>query len=478
MSEIPLAVDLDGTLVRTDTLYESLLKALYAHPLKIFVILFWILKGKAAFKNHLAQQASLGPDSLPYNRQLLAWLEQQRHAGRTIILCTASNQTVADSIAQHLGIFDQVIASDGRRNLKGANKARTLCQLYGQNGFDYVGDCRADLPVWRTARHAIVVTHDQSLINEVKACCEVEKIFSYPKPRPSAWADLLRVKLWPKNLLLFVPLLAAHQFMALTNWLHLFLALVSFCLCSSCVYIVNDLLDLDSDRRHPRKRLRPFAAGGFPLWLGLALAPSLLLVSFAVAALVQGPFIYWLLFYFLLTCAYSWRLKRIVLVDCLTLSVLHTLRIVAGGAAAGVTLSFWLLALSIFLFLSLAFSKRYTELQTQLSNNETKAHGRGYFTDDSPIVLILGVASGFAAVLVLALYLNSEDVVRLYKSPQIVWGAVLVLLFWVNWVWIQAHRGNMHDDPLVFAMKDKVSLLSGALFALVMILGIWDWTWR
>jgi len=257
----------------------------------------------------------------------------------------------------------------------------------------------------------------------------------------------------------------------LDAWLALLLAFVAFSLCASTVYIANDLLDLESDRQHPRKCKRPFASGVVPVWMGVALAPFLLLASLGLASLVGGPFLAWLIVYFVLTCAYSFGLKRLILVDCLTLAVLYTLRIIAGAAAADHLLSFWLLAFSVFLFLSLAFVKRYAELQVQMQTGKTKVHGRGYFTTDAPLVQMLGVTSGYASAVVLALYLNSDVVRQLYVTPEAVWGAVPVMLFWVSWIWMKAHRGEMHDDPLVFAVKDPASLLAGAAFGVALLLG-------
>ena len=255
------------------------------------------------------------------------------------------------------------------------------------------------------------------------------------------------------------------------------LAFFSFSLCASSVYITNDLLDLKSDRQHPRKQNRPFALGLVPIWLGVLLIPLLLLSSLVLAIHVDGNFLSWLLFYFVLACAYSWTLKRLILVDCLTLAVLHTLRLVAGAAAAHLQLSFWLLTFSIFLFLSLAFVKRYTELQIPLQHEKEKIHGRGYYASDAPLILIQGIASGYAAVLVLALYLNSATVLQLYRFPEAIWGAVPVMLFWVSWVWMQAHRGNMHDDPLIFAVKNKASLMAGFVFVIILLIGAVGLPW-
>jgi 4-hydroxybenzoate polyprenyltransferase len=288
---------------------------------------------------------------------------------------------------------------------------------------------------------------------------------------------MLRVHQWLKNLLLFVPLLAAHRLGNGPAWLALLLAFASFSLCASSVYIANDLLDLESDRLHPRKRLRPFACGQMPVWMGVVFAPLLLLASLLLATFVGGQFLPWLLAYFGLTCAYSWGLKRLVLVDCLTLALLYTLRIVAGAAAVAQVLSFWLLAFSVFLFLSLAFVKRYAELEVQVLSGKQKFHGRGYHTTDAPLVQTMGIVSGYASVLVLALYLNSDAVLRLYRAPQIIWGAVPVMLFWVSWMWLQAQRGQMHDDPLVFAVKDRASLAAGVIFVAIIAAGAVGWPW-
>jgi 4-hydroxybenzoate polyprenyltransferase len=458
-------------------LHESALWMLRDQPMNVLRMPGWLMKGKATLKRELADRADFNPASLPYNRHLLAWLEQERTNGRRLILCTASDRSIADAIARHLGVFDEVMASDGAVNLAGANKALALEQRFGEGGFDYVGNSNADLAVWARARRAIVVNASRRLLRKAGEHCEVEQVFPRAKLGLRALSKVLRVHQWMKNLLLFIPLMAGHQFGSIGPWLALMLAFVSFSLCASTVYIANDLLDLESDRLHPRKHARPFASGLVPAWMGVVLAPVLLLVSLVLGAYVGGNFLPWLLFYFLVTCAYSWSLKRLILVNCLTLAMLYTLRIVAGAAAADVTLSFWLLAFSVFLFLSLAFVKRYAELQVQILAGKTKAHGRGYLTSDAPLIQMLGITAGYAAVVVLSLYLNSDAVLMLYKTPEIVWGAVPVILFWVSWIWMQAHRGHMHDDPLVFAVKDRASLAAGLAFGVILAVGAAGWPW-
>lgn len=477
MGALPLIIDLDGTLIHTDMLHESALRAVRDNPVEALRIPYLLTHGKAVLKRRLAQGGSFDATSLPYNTAFIEWLKQQRSDGRKLILCTASDRLIADAIADHLGVFDEVMASDGVVNLAGENKAAALVDRFGRAGYDYAGNSRADLPVWRHARRAVIVNAPANLARAAADCCEVERSFAAPGAGLNVWRRVLRVHQWLKNLLLFVPLFAAHQFADPEHWVPLMLAFVAFSLCASSVYIANDLLDLESDRQHPRKRNRPFASGAVPAWQGVLCAPLLLLASAGVAWQVGGNFFVWLAGYFALTCAYSWLLKRLMLVDCLALAVLYTLRIIAGAAALSMPLSFWLLAFSVFLFLSLAYVKRYAELQVQVLHGNKKAHGRGYYTSDAPLIQILGVCSGYAALVVLALYLNSEAVLMLYRSPEIVWGAVPVMLFWVSWMWMKAHRGHMHDDPLVFAVKDKASLLAGGCFAAVLAVGAVGWPW-
>ncbi len=477
MTSIPLAVDLDGTLILTDTLHESAIRALRSHPLMALRIPAWLAEGKAHLKARLAGLTEFDAPSLPYNQPLIDWLKTQRQQGRRLILCTASDQSIADAVAAHLGLFDEVMASDGRHNLSARNKAAALEARFGHQGFDYAGNSQDDVEVWKTARHAIVVNASRAVEQQARACCQVEQVFT---PMPASSAQLprvLRLHQWMKNLLLFIAPLAAHQIPDPGTGTAMLLAFLSFSLCASAVYVANDLFDLDSDRHHPRKRERPFASGQVPVVKGVILVP-LLLVNAVLFALPVGPvFMGWLVFYFLLTCAYSWGLKRLMLVDCLVLAMLYTVRIIAGAGAAGIPLSFWLLAFAVFLFLSLAFVKRYAELIVQADAGKEKAHGRGYLISDAPLVQSLGITSGYASVVVLALYLNSEAVVKLYQSPAVMWCAVPVMLFWVSWIWMKAHRGQMHDDPLLFALRDRASLLSGLAFALVLAAASKGWSW-
>jgi 4-hydroxybenzoate polyprenyltransferase/phosphoserine phosphatase len=473
----PLVVDLDGTLIYTDMLHESALTLLRDSPLNTLRIPLWLTQGKAKLKDHLARRADIEACSLPYNLKLIEWLKEQKIMGRQLILCTASHHSIAHAIAEHLGIFDEVMASDKTINLTGRYKADALVKRFGRSGFDYVGNSTADLPVWKQARQGIVVNASASLLEKAKQCCHIEATFPKNSLKLKVFVKILRVHQWLKNALLVVPIFAAHQLNEPGIWVSLLLAFISYSLCASAVYIANDLIDLESDRHHPRKRNRPFASGQVPAWFGVILAPLLLMLSVSLASLVPGNFLSWLMLYFGLTCAYSWKLKKLALIDCITLAMLYTLRIVAGASAAHISLSFWLLAFSVFLFLSLAFIKRYAELENMLLSGKNKVKGRGYLTTDALLVQTLGIASGYGSVLILALYINSETVSMLYHTPQFIWGTVPILLYWISWMWMQAHRGNMHDDPVIFAVKKRESLLAGAAFAIVLCLGTAGWPW-
>jgi 4-hydroxybenzoate polyprenyltransferase len=272
-----------------------------------------------------------------------------------------------------------------------------------------------------------------------------------------------------KNALIFVPLLAAHQLNQPLQVLNGLLAFLFFGLCASSVYILNDLLDLTDDRHHQSKRNRPFASGRLSIRSGLVLVPLLLLGAFGGAALLlPWQFCAVLGAYYLLTLAYSLSLKRQMTLDVIVLAALYTSRILAGAAAFNLPLTFWILAFSMFMFLSLALVKRYAELrEARLKDLKDKTRGRGYYPADLDMIASLGATSGHLAVMVLALYIHEGTTVALYSHPHVIWLACPLLLFWITRVWMLTHRGQMNDDPVVFAIRDRVSQLIGALFALV-----------
>jgi len=477
LSDKPLVVDLDGTLLRTDLLYESIFRFLRSNPCGALLLPLQLLRGKAGFKQYLAPRVDIDMGALPWNTELLDWLRQQRDSGRQMILCTASPSLQAEAVATHLGLFDEVMATEGGVNLGGAEKARRLAARFGQGGFDYVGNSRSDMPVWQCAAEATVVNASASLSERARARVAVTREFPPPAIGASDWFAALRFQQWLKNFLLLAPALAAHAIADPATLLALALAFLSFCLVASGTYLFNDLLDLESDRLHPRKQGRPLAAGTIPVHTAAPAALGLVGAGLVLGALGEPLFLLCLLVYLLLTCCYSLSLKRLVLVDCFALAMLYTLRIIAGAAAIGMGLSFWLLSFSVFLFLSLAFVKRYAEMEVQAAEGRERIHGRGYLISDATLVQVLGISAGYAAALVLSLYLNSEEILLLYRTPEIVWGAVIILLYWISWMWMQAHRGQMHDDPLVFALRDRVSLVCGVLFLAVLWAGTVGWSW-
>lgn len=470
-ASVPIAVDLDGSLIYSDLLLESFLGLLKKNPFYIFMIPFWLLQGKARLKAEIASRVSLNAAALPYCAPFIEWLKAQRSAGRELWLCTASDQQLAHPVAEYLGIFAGTIASDGKANLSGSRKAKVLIERFGSKGFDYCGNSSVDLAVWQHARAAVVVNANAELKNKAEKITEVEAYFG---PRGGTFRALrkaLRLHQWAKNALIFVPVAAAHQLGQLSTVVDAAIAFLVFSLCASSVYLLNDMLDLEADRLHHSKCNRPFAAGALSLLFGLFAAPLLLVGSFLLAATVLPiKFLAVLALYYVGTLLYSFFLKRLVMIDVLTLAGLYTVRIVAGAAATGIPLSFWLLMFSIFIFLSLAMVKRYAELQAMRSRGKLAAQGRGYQVEDLGLLQSMGAASGHISVLVLALYINSQDIERLYEYPKAAWLLVPIMLYWISRVWMQTYRGQMNDDPLVFALKDRISLATGAAAVLVLML--------
>lgn len=455
----PVCVDLDGTLVRSDLLVESYFALLKAQPMVALRAPFWLLKGKAFLKQQIAARVELDASSLPYDRRLVEWVRERREQGAFTALCTASDRRLAMAVSEHLGIFDDIVASDGDRNLSGTRKRDALVARFGERGFDYAGNEAVDLPIWAQARRAVVVNAPRDVAERVRAQGNLAVQFERERSGFRAVVKSLRLHQWLKNVLVFVPMFAAHRGGEAQLVTQALLAFVAFGLCASSVYLVNDLLDLPSDRRHPTKRRRPLAAGDMPIAWALAIAPALLAASLAIALLaLPWRFLAVLVAYFALTLAYSLRLKQLAVVDILVLAGLYTARIVAGGAAVGVSLSFWLLALSMFLFLSLAAVKRYAEMLDVGRKGGDKAGGRGYVVSDLALIQSLGVAAGYLSVLVLALYINSPESRDLYRHVEFIWLLCPLLLFWVSRVWLKTHRGEMHEDPVIFAARDKLSL--------------------
>jgi 4-hydroxybenzoate polyprenyltransferase len=470
--EPPLCVDLDGTLIRTDLLLESLLRLIKRNPLYLFCLPLWLLRGKAAFKSRVAANVTVDPALLPYQRELLAWLEKERDRGRELWLCTASDRRQADAVAQHVGLFTGVLGSDARLNLAGARKRDALVKRFGKQGFDYCGNEYRDLAVWRSARSAIVVNASRPLARRVESLVPVVRRFGSTRHRLRSLLAALRPHQWAKNVLVLVPLLTAHRFGDASALVSGLAAVVAFSLAASAVYVVNDLFDVESDRAHSHKRTRPFAAGDLSIASGLALAPALLAAAAAICVLLPLRFGLALGAYCVLSVGYSMRLKRILVIDALALAGLYTLRIIAGAGAVRVPLSFWLLLFSVFLFLSLALVKRYAELDALRRQHGLRAAGRGYRVEDLAVLQSFGTGAGYLSVLVLALYINSPETAALYHHPKAIWMLCVLMLYWVSRVWMTAHRGGMLEDPVVYALRDRVSLGLGVLAAITLLVAL------
>ena len=465
-NEPPLVVDLDGTLLRTDVLVESILQLVKTEPLAALCMPAWALRGRARFKRRVSEHVPVDAELLPYREDLLEYLREQHAAGRSLVLATGADMRVAEAIASHLGLFDRVLASDGETNLIGERKRGRLRELYGDGGFDYAGDSSRDLPVWSSARRAILVDPFPRLQRAVARRTEIETIFTRTPPSASVQFGALRVRQWVKNVLIAVPLLAALRFDEPGLFVSVLLAILAFGLCASGSYILNDLLDLPSDRRHPRKRHRPFAAGVLPLRWGLTRFPALILGGLSVGFVLPSPFDSILVVYLCLTLLYSLFVKTVPMLDVIVLSSLYTLRIMAGAAAVDIWPSHWLLGFSTFLFLSLAMVKRYGELTTI---GDRTATFRGYRVEDEALLVAFGTASGYLAVLVLALYIATDTAAVYYTRYQLIWLICPMLLYWISHIWLTAHRQSLDDDPLVFALTDPTSrlvlLATAAVFA-------------
>jgi 4-hydroxybenzoate polyprenyltransferase/phosphoserine phosphatase len=470
--KIPLCVDLDGTLIKTDTFVESFLSLLKSRPFALLRVPFWLLSGRARLKREIAARTTLNVVSLPYNAELLAFLRDEQASGRPLFLVSAADRSIVEAVAEYVGLFQEVIASEGSVNLKGARKMEALRARFGVRGYDYAGNEVADLPVWREANAAIVVNAPPRLAK--RTTTPIARTFAPSGNRFASLLRALRVQQWVKNLLVFVPVVMAHEVRDRGLMLAALVAFVSFSLCASAVYLTNDLLDLDADRRHASKCFRPFAAGDLNPLVGLMLAPLLLAASVLLALTLPLSFLATLAIYVVLTTLYSFSLKHIALVDVVILASLYTGRMMAGSAATGVWPSPWLLGFAMFFFLSLAFVKRYSELYAHRDAKES-LRVRGYYPSDLEQIASLGAASGYISVLVAALYINTERVAALYREPALVWLVCPLLLYWISRVWLLAHRGEMHDDPVVFAVRDRVSYVVGALMAAVLVLAARGW---
>jgi 4-hydroxybenzoate polyprenyltransferase len=471
-SSPPLVIDLDGTLVATDTLFEGILSLIRKSPLSILQLLVWLSRGKAFLKSEIARRAPLTAERLPYRHNLVEYLQRERGAGRTLVLATAAHQSTANRVADFLGFFDFVLATSDSVNLRGSRKRDELVRQFGERGFDYVGDSRADAAVWEACR----VGHVAGVMGGLPASIlaggtEQGLIFTAPRAGLKTWLRAMRVHQWVKNVLVFVPTLLNRHL----DWniaLNLAITFLGFSFVASGSYLINDLFDLAADRHHPSKRRRPLASGQISIPQGVYMAGALLVSGMAMGIAVSPQLVLCLGAYLVLTLLYSWYLKGKPIIDVVVLALLFTVRLYTGGLVSRAFVSPWLFQFSIFLFLSLAFVKRYSELLGLQERQEERARGRNYRLEDLHIISQAGVSSGLIAGLVLAMYVNGREMNGLYAHPEMLWGMCPLFVYWIIRVWLITHRGNMHVDPVLFAFRDRVSYIVGFLIVLCMALAI------
>ncbi|NIM39939.1 MAG: UbiA family prenyltransferase [Hydrogenophaga sp.] len=461
LDDCPLYVDLDGSLTPSDTLHESVVLFARRHPMNLLRMVVWLPRGKAGFKRALADAVLPEPEQLPWRTDFIDFLRHEHARGRTLVLATAADVRIARRVADHLGVFSDVLATgDGGPNLSRANKREAIAahaRLLGHERWAYAGNSADDLHVWAGSAQAVAVNTPAGVLRRLQSTHAPAQVFEHRPLTLKTVLRAIRLKQWSKNGLLFVPLLAAHA-TSPALWFTLFMAFVAFGLCASATYLVNDLLDLPNDRAHRLKRFRPLAAGTMGIASAVAIGAVMILAAFALALWVGGAFTAALLVYTALTLGYSLRWKRIPLIDVLLLATLYTLRIGAGALAAHVDLSNWLLAISIFLFLSLALVKRCAELEEAVEAHHAPAPGRGYHPRDLATLRTMGMTSGFMSVLVLTLYIDSPNSRALYGQPDWLWAAAPVLLLWVMRIWFKTGRRELYgEDPLAFALKDPFS---------------------
>jgi len=468
--DVPLVVDLDGTLINGDTLVESILSLIRHSPSCIPLLPIWALRGRASLKANIAERFQLDAATLGYRRDLLDYLQIERQKGRRLILATAAHESTASRASAHLEIFDEVLASTGSVNLKGKAKRDKLVERFGLKGFDYVGDSKADIPIWAACRVGHIAGSMNRLPGAALASGATQgRVFAGPRPKLKTWVRAMRPHQWVKNLLVFAPTLLNHR-LSIAILQPLILTFFAFSFISSATYINNDLFDLAADRQHPRKSKRPLASGELGISSGIFLAAFLLISGLFLGAMVGLPLEVCLIGYLCLTTLYSSFLKGKPVIDVIALATLYTLRLYTGGVVSKSLVSAWLFQFSIFLFISLAFVKRYSELRRLFHQGQEFAPGRNYRSSDLSMISQAGLTAGLMAGLVLALYVNGAEIQRLYPHHEMLWGLCPLFVYWITRVWLVAHRGNMNEDPIVWAFRDRVSYIVGFLMLVSMLL--------
>lgn len=470
-NQIPLVVDLDGTVIATDLFWEALVAAVKQNVFILFFVPFWLLKGKAFLKSELAKRVTLDAATLPYRQEFVDYLRAQKASGRTLILATGSPEPFARAIAAHLGLFSNVIATTPELNLTSTRKRDALLAKYGDVGFDYAGNSKDDVVVFHAAGQAIVVAPDGAAARFQKQSNST--LFSAPCVTIKTLAKLLRVHQWAKNALIAVPAVLANDITRPATQIAIVIGVIAFSLLASAIYIINDLFDLDADRRHRTKHKRPIAAGMIAIPTALVIAGLLVICSITISLYL--PPLFWIVMagYALLTTLYTFALKRMLLIDVLALAGLYTIRVIAGAAATQIEVSFWLLAFSVFFFLSLALVKRFVELEGTPDTGISKISGRGYRVSDAQVLAESGIAATFSSVLVLAMYIDSDQVKLVYQQPYLLWLLCPIVLYLSLRIWVLARRGEMHEDPVVFILSDWRSQAMVLLGAALVFIAAW-----
>lgn len=464
---VPLFVDVDGTLTRADISLESFVRVARSSVAAFLSLLLWLLGGRALAKTMAARRGAIDAARLPYRQEVLDLIAQAKSEGRPVILASASHWRHIRRIAQHLDLSDPIIATRGRANLKGSAKLAAIRERVGPDApFDYVGDCKADICLWQEARQGWSVGH-------VPAGSAVERLGAPRRRFAHVLAKAMRPHQWAKNALVIVPAFTSGEFTKPGIVLTALAAALLMSLIASSIYLLNDLLDIDSDRAHRTKRKRPIAHGDLSIPAAMGLAMLLSGVGLIGGWLLGGPQLtFWLFAYMAITTAYSFRLKAVMVGDAIVLASLYTIRIWIGAIAIGVSLSFWLLLFSVFLFLSLAYLKRYVEMRDTIEPDRLLS-GRGYVGGDLDVVMMSGVSAGMVAILVLALFAHDPATAAHYALPEMLWLLCLPLIYWLNRIWMMARRGQVEGDPVAFAIKDMRSILVGAAMACIFVAALY-----
>jgi 4-hydroxybenzoate polyprenyltransferase/phosphoserine phosphatase len=461
-SKSTLIIDLDGTLIKTDLLFESAIRLIKKNPFYIFLLIFWLLKGRANLKDKIASRVDLRVDLLPYRSQIIDIIRS--HQGKKV-LATASNYRYAKAVADHLGIFDEIIASDAVTNLKGKQKAKIIIEKFGTD-FEYIGDSEADIPIWQKAQLGFVINPNNHLQKKISRLENMHIINDDSTPSLKAIFALIRIHQWSKNILLFLPLIGAHELLNTSFLIKTLSGFFSFSLCASSVYILNDLLDLEEDRSHKTKKLRSLASGQIKISTSIFIIPTLMLVSILIALSLNLQFLIWLFIYYSLTFFYTILLKRIVILDTIILTGLYIIRIISGAAINNIKITFWFLAFAVFLFFSLAIIKRFVEVN-ESSHTATK---RGYEDIDISLISISGITSSYISILIMMLYLYNHSNSIVEQNPILLLILCFIMLYGYSRIWLFAYRKKLNDDPVVFILKDKISMILGLASGLIVFL--------